>query len=177
MCFQSITTIICETEAQERQEQPESRRKTSHASNLRATEVKFFCFPEKKPIFFSLAEGFLTHNSAKPTQGVWGLPPRNSSNSVLLFPEKEAKSVVLLRRRFADPELGETDPGGLGACPQETNWTNSVLLFPEKEAKSVVLLRRRFVACFCGSPPLMRHIDPDTSPCLLFQQKAWCYDN
>jgi hypothetical protein len=37
---------------------------------------------------------------------------------ILLFPEKEAKSVC--SRRYAlNPKLGEADPGGLGACPQE----------------------------------------------------------
>jgi hypothetical protein len=40
----------------------------------------------------------LTPNSAKRTQGVWGLAPRNKHsqliliNWILLFPEKEAKS-------------------------------------------------------------------------------------
>jgi hypothetical protein len=41
------------------------------------------------------------------------------------------------------PKLGEADPGGLGASPQEINHC-CTLLFQEKEAKSVVLLRRRF---------------------------------
>jgi hypothetical protein len=37
---------------------------------------------------------------------------------ILLFPEKEAKSVVLLRRRFVGtPKLGEADPGGSGGLP------------------------------------------------------------
>jgi hypothetical protein len=39
------------------------------------------------------------------------------------FSRKEAKAFVLLRRRFGDPKLGEADPGGLGACPQENNWS------------------------------------------------------
>jgi hypothetical protein len=52
-------------------------------------------------------------------------------NSLLLFPEKEAKSVVLLRRRLTavswfDPSLGEADPGGLGACPQKFHQIRSV---------------------------------------------------
>jgi hypothetical protein len=51
----------------------------------------------------------------------------------LLFPEKEAKSVVLLRRK---PQLDQT-------LALELNSSNVALLFPEKEAKSVVLLRRR----------------------------------
>jgi hypothetical protein len=57
------------------------------------------------------------------------------SDRVLLFLEKEAKSVVLLRRRFVDSHLGKVD---------EIKLSDRVLLFLEKEAKSVVLLRRRF---------------------------------
>jgi hypothetical protein len=38
---------------------------------------------------------------------------------ILLFPEKEAKSVVLIRRRVVDAKIGEADPGCLRACPQE----------------------------------------------------------
>jgi hypothetical protein len=37
----------------------------------------------------------------------------------LRFPEKEAKSVVPLRGRFGHLNLGEADPGGLGASPQK----------------------------------------------------------
>jgi hypothetical protein len=44
------------------------------------------------------------------------------SASRLLFPEKEAKSVVLLRRSSCYPTLGEADPGGLGACPQQNTY-------------------------------------------------------
>jgi hypothetical protein len=38
-----------------------------------------------------------------------------------------------------NPDLGEADPGGLGACPQ----VNNHLFFSRKEAKALVLLRRR----------------------------------
>jgi hypothetical protein len=39
----------------------------------------------------------------------------------LLFPEKEAKSVCSASQKVtSSPKLGEADPGGLGACPQET---------------------------------------------------------
>jgi hypothetical protein len=41
----------------------------------------------------------------------------NSFNGVLLFPEKEAKSVVPLRGSpFTHPFGAEADPGGVGAC-------------------------------------------------------------
>jgi hypothetical protein len=50
----------------------------------------------------------------------------------LLFPEKEAKSVVVLRRK---PARSDTSFG--------TQFIGMALLFPEKEAKSVVLLRRK----------------------------------
>jgi hypothetical protein len=52
---------------------------------------------------------------------------------ILLFPEKEAKSVVLLRRRLK--------PGKISSWMHYQSF--DILLFPEKEAKSVVLLRRR----------------------------------
>jgi hypothetical protein len=53
------------------------------------------------------------------------------------FQKKKQKAFVLLRRkRFGDPKLGEADPGGLGACPQKPNPYEDILLFPEK-AKSV----------------------------------------
>jgi hypothetical protein len=45
---------------------------------------------------FKFSEYTPPTTSAKPTQGVWGLAPKKndiSSNGILLFPEKEAKSV------------------------------------------------------------------------------------
>jgi hypothetical protein len=47
------------------------------------------------------------------------------------FSRKRSKK----HRRLGCQTFGEADPGGLGACPQEKNWSNS-LLFLEKEAKS-----------------------------------------
>jgi hypothetical protein len=45
----------------------------------------------------------------------------NWSNS-LLFPEKEAKSVSSASQKtMGCLNLGEADPGGLGACPKEIN--------------------------------------------------------
>jgi hypothetical protein len=73
----------------------------------------------------------------------------NRPANALLFQEKEAKSissasqktakalVPLRRRQFGYPNLGEADPGGLGACPQRTNGPANILLFQEKEAKSI----------------------------------------
>jgi hypothetical protein len=46
---------------------------------------------------------------------------------VIFFSRKEAKALVLLRRRFVDPKLGEADLGGLGACPRKT--TRYVVIF------------------------------------------------
>jgi hypothetical protein len=51
------------------------------------------------------------------------------------FQKKKQKALVLLRRRFGDPDLGEADPGGL-LTPPETQSSRRALLFPEKEAKS-----------------------------------------
>jgi hypothetical protein len=61
-----------------------------------------------------------TQTSAKPTQGVWGRAPKeNTVKSILLFPEKEAKSVCSASQKtIGYPNLGEADPGGLGASPQ-----------------------------------------------------------
>jgi hypothetical protein len=57
------------------------------------------------------------------------------SNNVLLFPEKEAKSVSSASQKtMGSPKLGEADPGGLGACPQQ-NSTLSGFFFSRKEAK------------------------------------------
>jgi hypothetical protein len=67
----------------------------------------------------------------------------SSSNGILLFPEKEAKSVcsasqkALAAQPSAKPTLGVW-----GRAPRKS-WANSILLFPEKEAKSVVPLRGR----------------------------------
>jgi hypothetical protein len=85
----------------------------------------------------------------------------NSSPRSLLFPEKEAKSVVLLRRRnYCHAENSAKRSHGVWGWPQKQIWVISTslfhkiehftlnssprsLLFPEKETKSVVLLRRR----------------------------------
>jgi hypothetical protein len=68
---------------------------------------------------------------------------------LLLFPEKEAKSVVPLRGRLDYPNLEEADTTGCIKLTRKTigpvvaELSNSSLLFPEKEAKSVVPLRGR----------------------------------
>jgi hypothetical protein len=64
-------------------------------------------------------------------------------SGVLLFPEKEAKNK---RKIMGYPTLGEADPGGLGACPQQNSTLSGILLFPGKEANSVVPLRGRLWA-------------------------------
>jgi hypothetical protein len=44
---------------------------------------------------------------------------------ILLFPEKEAKSVVPLRGRYCSPKSSaKRNHGGLGACPQEIDLLN-----------------------------------------------------
>jgi hypothetical protein len=90
--------------------------------------VVFFFFQKKKQkALFRFAEGqYSTQNSAKRTLGVWGRAPKEyilsneaiELSGILLFPEKEAKSVVPLRGRSIYPKLREADPGGLGASPQ-----------------------------------------------------------
>jgi hypothetical protein len=62
------------------------------------------------------------------------------SKNILLFPEKEAKSVVLLCRK---PR----------ACLKGANLSKNILPFPEKEAKSVVLLRRRSLITQLSAKP------------------------
>jgi hypothetical protein len=100
---------------------------------------------------------FHTQCSAKPTLGVWGLPPRKRAHKntiwaddTLLFPEKEAKSVCSASQKAIPyPNLGEADPGGLGACPQEKEHTKALFglmilfFFQKKKQKAFVLLRRR----------------------------------
>jgi hypothetical protein len=76
---------------------------------------------------------------------------------ILLFPEKEAKSVVLLRRRllirtsFLGPAPDPVAPlrGGLDKNLEATSSCH-ILLFPEKEAKSRRLLIR---TSFLGPAP------------------------
>jgi hypothetical protein len=85
--------------------------------------VAFFFFQKKKQKAFVLLrrKRLATQNSAKPTQGVWGRAPRkpNPYEDILLFPEKEAKTVCSASQKtLGGPNLSEADPGGLGACPQ-----------------------------------------------------------
>jgi hypothetical protein len=49
--------------------------------------------------------------------------------------------LVLLRRRFVDPELGEADPGGLGACPQQISTLSYFLLFQKRSKSTEGLVR------------------------------------
>jgi hypothetical protein len=58
------------------------------------------------PIEKRFASPVFAQNSAKPTLGVWGLAPKKSinllinlSNDILLFPEKEAKSVCFASQK------------------------------------------------------------------------------
>jgi hypothetical protein len=91
--------------------------------------VFFFFQKKKKKALFRFAEAlWAAQPSAKPTLGVWGRAPSkfllmfNSSSGILLFSEKEAKSVVPLRGSpLGCPTFGEADPGGLGACPQQNS--------------------------------------------------------
>jgi hypothetical protein len=65
-----------------------------------------------------------------------------SSSRILLFPGKEAKSVCSASQKTVGcSNLGEADPGGLGACPQKNSTVNG-FFFSRKEAKALVLLRR-----------------------------------
>jgi hypothetical protein len=60
------------------------------------------------------------------------------------FSRKRSKKRCSASRKVVGyPNLGEADPGGLGACPQQNSTLSGFLLFPEKEAKSVVPLRGR----------------------------------
>jgi hypothetical protein len=65
-------------------------------------------------------------------------------SSILLFPEKEAKSVVPLRGRQFLTQTSAKPTQGLVLCPKKLIPQSSILLFPEKEAKSVVPLRGRY---------------------------------
>jgi hypothetical protein len=78
---------------------------------------EFFFFQKKKQKALVLLRRrpFHIQNSAKPT-----LPRTNWFKVVLLFPEKEAKSISSASQKTLPySKLGEADPGGLGACPQE----------------------------------------------------------
>jgi hypothetical protein len=124
------------------------------------------------------------------------VPPETTSTSGhLLFPEKEAKSVVPLRGRFLGyPTLGEADPGGLGACPQQNSTSSHfllystlshLLLFQKKKQKALVLLRRRLMgypnlgeadpgglgACPQQKPTASKLIEPIDVITFFFSQK------
>jgi hypothetical protein len=85
------------------------------------------------------------HNNTHPY-------PENLSNDIsdanmvstaLLFPEKEAESVVLLRRRlWAVQTSAKPTLGVWGLVPSKTT-RYVVFFFSRKEAKALVLLRRR----------------------------------
>jgi hypothetical protein len=116
---------------------------TSRLAELKGSieAVAFFFFQKKKQKAFVLLRrrSWAAQTSAKPTLGVWGRAPKRlfdySSNSLLHFPEKEAKSVCSASQKVMGcPNLGEADPGGLGACPQETIRRNQV------KAKSAELM-------------------------------------
>jgi hypothetical protein len=68
----------------------------------------------------------LTQTSEKPTlNSLYGI-----------FPEKEAKSVSSASQKAEfNPNLGEADPGGLGASPQKKS-------LQKKKQKALVPLRR-----------------------------------
>jgi hypothetical protein len=63
-------------------------------------------------------------------RGAGGLSPEdylnlnlnNWSDGILLFPEKEAKSVVLLRRRVVGTDLGEADQGSRQLGLSGSDW-------------------------------------------------------
>jgi hypothetical protein len=72
------------------------------------------------------------------------MPPESQLvDCILLFLEKEAKSTSFGRlyssfSRKAQVfwwNLGEADPGGLGACPQKLNWS---IVSPQKLNWSIV---------------------------------------
>jgi hypothetical protein len=130
--------------------------------------VVFFFFQKKKQkALFCFAE-------ERVGQTFWLAPVKLTDRivfvelelcNILLFPEKEAKSVVLLRRRRVGQTFCDADRTA-GVWLASVKLTDhivfvkfiilesrmsredyisfcSILLFPEKEAKSVVLLRRK----------------------------------
>jgi hypothetical protein len=67
---------------------------------------------KKRKAQFCYTEAYALPNLVKLVPGL-----KNWANRILLFPEKEAKSVVVLlpRKLWAGhPNLGEADPGGFG---------------------------------------------------------------
>jgi hypothetical protein len=86
----------------------------------------------------------------------WKVSLGYSQTIVLLFPEKEAKSVVLLRRKHGYLNLHlRIRAFQENSCRKIYSLRDSILLFPEKEAKSVVLLRRRPLAAQPSAKPTL----------------------
>jgi hypothetical protein len=52
------------------------------------------------------------------------------------FQKKKQKALFRFAEFLGNPNLGEADPGGLGACPQQNAQLSSFLLF-QKRSKSV----------------------------------------
>jgi hypothetical protein len=112
--------------------------------------MMFFFFQKKKQKAFVLLRRilFLPTPSVKQNHGgLEGCPKKtsdvvNSSCGILLFPEKEAKSVCSASQKSLSPHtFREAEPRGFGGLPPKkpdaVNSSCGILLFPEKEAKSV----------------------------------------
>jgi hypothetical protein len=65
-----------------------------------------------------------------------------SKTGIALLFQKRSKSDSSASQKPHCSKLGEADPGGLGACPQERNQSTQIF-FSRKEAKALVLFRRR----------------------------------
>jgi hypothetical protein len=64
---------------------------------------------------------------------------QGKKNSLVLFVFKKMSYCSLSERPFY-PNLGEADPGGLGACPQERTPCLVFFFFQKKKQKALVFL-------------------------------------
>jgi hypothetical protein len=99
------------------------------AESYSVTTFFFFQKKKQKALFCSAEDnGPSPKTSAMPTQGFEACPKKphdlittqlgNKPSINLLFPEKEAKSVVLFRRKFTG-HPPRSRPRGFGACPKK----------------------------------------------------------
>jgi hypothetical protein len=121
-------------------------------SSLVVYLILFLLFQKtKQKALFCFAEssGIQTFREAEP--GVWRLALKEtvySSNKAFLFPEKEAKSVVLLRRRSWAPNLPRSGTRGVGGWPPKKPSIRRIRLFFFQKKKQKALF------CFAEGPGL-----------------------
>jgi hypothetical protein len=121
----------------------------------------FFFQKKKQKALFRFAEG---NGPPKPRRsrpwGFGGVPPKKPKSSKLIepigvivfffFQKKKQKALSRFAEGNGPPNLGEADPGGLGACPQKASLVSYIepigvivfFFFQKKKQKAWELITR-----------------------------------